>query len=214
MGQIFRPVADIVTTTIPRVMRAGGDAVGDLSKKFGTKVDLDVAAIRGIDKFDKYTMTPTRRRREDARGDDAVTQDALDAEFDRQLDEQLAALGRIDLATWRAAMDGNRTRPPGSIAEQRRILDQANESAEIRADLIERGLDPDFVAATHRLDGIAGGDWLDISGVGDRSINSSLGSQWRARIPQLTAAVDAFADLHPDVDLGSVNMDIFIPFLR
>lgn len=210
MGNIFRPVADIVTTTIPKVMRAGGDAVGDLSAKFGRKADLDVSAIRGIDRFDRYSMTPTRRNRETPRGDQAVAQDALDVEFDRQLD----TLGQIDLRTWRDMMGSPRTRPRESINEQRRILDQANDSAEIRADLIERGLDPDYVAATHRLDGVAGGDWTDVSGVGDLSINSSLGSQWRDRIPQLTAAVDAFADLYPDIDLSTVTMDIFAPFPR
>lgn len=35
------------------------------------------------------------------------------------------------------------------------------------------------LAATHRLDIIAGGNPSDISGMGDRSINSSMGSQWR-----------------------------------
>jgi len=49
MGSIFRPVTDIITTTIPKVMRAGGDAIGDLSKKFGTKAELDASAIRKTD---------------------------------------------------------------------------------------------------------------------------------------------------------------------
>lgn len=40
------------------------------------------------------------------------------------------------------------------------------------------------LAATHRLDIIAGGDPSDISGMGDRSVNSSLGSQWKGRRSQ------------------------------
>jgi hypothetical protein len=35
------------------------------------------------------------------------------------------------------------------------------------------------LAAIHRLDIIAGGNPSDISGLGDKRINSSLGSQWR-----------------------------------
>lgn len=35
------------------------------------------------------------------------------------------------------------------------------------------------LAATHRLDIIAGGDPSDISGVGDKRTNSSIGSQWK-----------------------------------
>lgn len=45
------------------------------------------------------------------------------------------------------------------------------------------------LAATHRLDIIAGGDPSDISGMGNRSVNSSLGAQWRgARSQQLEDA--------------------------
>lgn len=35
------------------------------------------------------------------------------------------------------------------------------------------------LAATHKLDIIAGGDPSDISGLGDKRTNSSIGSQWK-----------------------------------
>lgn len=40
------------------------------------------------------------------------------------------------------------------------------------------------LAATHRLDIIAGGDPSDISGLGNRNVNSSLGAQWRGNRSQ------------------------------
>ena len=39
--------------------------------------------------------------------------------------------------------------------------------------------------ATHALDMVAGGDPEDISGLGDRSINRSIGSQWKDRVGKL-----------------------------
>jgi hypothetical protein len=63
-------------------------------------------------------------------------------------------------------------------------------------------------AATHRLDGIAGGNVTDISGVGDARINSSLGSQWRSRVGDIDAAVVRFIQSHPGVDLSDVYMNV------
>ena len=68
------------------------------------------------------------------------------------------------------------------------------------------GLNLDNLAATHRLDWVAGGDVYDISGLGDSGVNSSLGSQWAARIESIDAAVMEFRDMFPDADLSQMNL--------
>lgn len=53
--------------------------------------------------------------------------------------------------------------------------------------------------AIHRLDAVAGGDPLDFDGVGDAAVNSSIGSQWRSRVPDLEQAVrDIAATMTPE----------------
>ncbi|WP_420710642.1 polymorphic toxin type 15 domain-containing protein [Agrococcus sp. SL85] len=69
-------------------------------------------------------------------------------------------------------------------------------------------------AATHRLDGIAGGDLTDISGVGDSGVNSSLGSQWRSRVGAPDQAVLDFVSNDPGVDRSSVFMHIALTWGR
>lgn len=47
--------------------------------------------------------------------------------------------------------------------------------------------------AIHRLDSVAGGDPLDFDGVGDAAVNSSVGSQWRTRVPVLESEIRELA---------------------
>ncbi|MGV1755258.1 polymorphic toxin type 15 domain-containing protein [Agrobacterium sp. CG674] len=37
------------------------------------------------------------------------------------------------------------------------------------------------LAALHRVDMVAGGDYFDIAGMGDTNINSSMGASWNGR---------------------------------
>lgn len=77
------------------------------------------------------------------------------------------------------------------------------------------GLNPERLAATHRLDGTVGGDWNDISGLGDSSINSSLGKQWGSRKQELMAAIETLQQNNPNPDLSTVpmSMSMFLPTL-
>ena len=52
-------------------------------------------------------------------------------------------------------------------------------------------------AATHRLDGIAGGAIDDISGLGHHGANSSLGGKWRWTTPELLDELKAIRDSLP-----------------
>ena len=51
----------------------------------------------------------------------------------------------------------------------------------------------DTQAALHNPDQIAGGNPLNIGGVGDKAINSSIGSQWRYRIDAVDEQIQAMA---------------------
>ncbi|WP_293696489.1 polymorphic toxin type 15 domain-containing protein [uncultured Agrococcus sp.] len=147
-------------------------------------------------------------------------------EFRRQLNEQWDAIRNMDLATWRRNRDAYADgRPSASEAAQRaerqnwrnRMEDELFDSHPEFFDAdgnalpeLDSALD-DWMstqAATHRLDGIAGGDVTDISGLGDGNVNSSLGSQWRHRIDALETAYNNFVTNNPNVDLSDVYFDL------
>jgi glycine/D-amino acid oxidase-like deaminating enzyme len=123
--------------------------------------------------------------------------DVSDEEFDRQLKEQEDAInnttadkiaerrqairdsggtdGVRDPQAQKNARDAHRQHLREQLAENGltgRALDKAVESA------------MEGLAATHRLDIIAGGDPADISGLADAKVNSSLGSQWKGNRSQ------------------------------
>lgn len=208
MKQFARRAQDIII----KAAREGGDAAGSAGKNVGRKLDADTAGIRGqVDKmtdFTPYRLTDRRRRRDEASGN-SVTQDALDREFARQRREQLEALGRLDAMTWLRRQADGRQRPSDSLDAQR--AERLNATS--RRDAMANGLNPEMLAATHRLDGTAGGDWNDISGLGDSSINSSLGSQWGSRKRELMAAIETLQQNNPNLDLSTVPMSMFLPTL-
>lgn len=48
-------------------------------------------------------------------------------------------------------------------------------------------------AALHNPDQIAGGDPGKVSRMGDRSVNSSIGGQWKNRVSELANGIDEYA---------------------
>lgn len=140
-------------------------------------------------------------------------------EFNRQLDEQMDQIQRMSLADWlrnREAYEAD-GRPSESNRAQQNERDQA--FLDMYNALRKEGVDRDTAkqaatdwlatqSATHRLDGIAGGDVTDISWVGDARVNSSLGSQWRTRIGDIQSQVDAFVAANPGVDLDNVFLNV------
>jgi hypothetical protein len=140
-------------------------------------------------------------------------------EFDRQFNEQMDALENSTVADWlrrrSAYSDGGR--PSASNAAQQAARDRARNDLfrELRSRDVSRQDANDAVdawmstqAATHRLDGIAGGDVTDISGLGDSRVNSSLGSQWQSRVESIDAAVADFIAANPTADLSQVFMNM------
>jgi Novel toxin 15 len=115
-----------------------------------------------------------------------------DKEFDRQLKEQQDAINNTtadQLASRRDAIrSAGGTGPLRDKAAQQAARDTfaRNRRTELANQGIKGKKADDMIAgelanlaATHRLDIIAGGNPSDISGMGDRRVNSSLGSQWK-----------------------------------
>ncbi|MFH0069147.1 T7SS effector LXG polymorphic toxin [Peribacillus sp. NPDC056705] len=63
-------------------------------------------------------------------------------------------------------------------------------------------------AALHNPDQIAGGNPLDIGGMGDKRVNSSLGSQWRYRIDVIDEQIKSVAASMTQVDKKSIYLNV------
>lgn len=174
----------------------------DLIKALKGKIDEVVESV--TDGIARITRRSGRRVRNPAdvpcfnRPPNSTRQEFLD-----QLAEQETAINNSDLSELmrrRAAVRANGTGPLRDAAAQSTARSQwlSNRVIEIRqsqglsrsaANAVAlqeaAGLD-----ATHVLDIVAGGDPSDISGLQNRSVNRSLGSQWRNKVSVLD---DAFA---------------------
>lgn len=219
MKILTREAVDALQDVLPRIARG----VAGQSKRSKQKIKDMAEAIRlkdaelakGVRRSDVENPTtmdvdvPAFRNRRYDQG-----------EFNRQVTEQVDAMQDMSVADWirnrDAYLDGGR--PNASIRAQRQARERALDE---RIDaLLESGVDDydaavaqanDWLstqAATHRLDGIAGGDVTDISGVGDAGVNSSLGSQWRHRIGAVDTAVADYVANNPDADLGTLFMNL------
>lgn len=63
-------------------------------------------------------------------------------------------------------------------------------------------------AVLHNPDQIAGGNPMNLTGLGDKNINSSIGTQWRYRIDDLEKQVMDFANTIPQSEWGHVKLNI------
>nr|WP_288826852.1 polymorphic toxin type 15 domain-containing protein [uncultured Clostridium sp.] len=63
-------------------------------------------------------------------------------------------------------------------------------------------------AALHNPDQIAGGNPLNVSGMGDKGINSSLGSQWKYRIDDVDAQIRKAAEMMTEAERQSTHLNI------
>jgi hypothetical protein len=67
-------------------------------------------------------------------------------------------------------------------------------------------------AALHDPDQIAGGFGENVTGMGDKGINSSLGSQWKDRIDGIDAKVRDAAKNMTEAERKSTYLDIELPW--
>jgi hypothetical protein len=141
-----------------------------------------------------------------------------DKEFDRQLKEQQDAINNTTADQLAARRDAIKkaggTGPLRDLGAQNaaRTRYKRNEISRLRRGGMSPGaaakkVDADMgsLAATHRLDIIAGGDPSDISGLGDKRVNSSLGSQWKGARSQ---ELEDIAKQMKKEGLGKDKMDV------
>lgn len=142
-----------------------------------------------------------------------------DKAYKDQFDEQMDTLQSTPLADWlRNRIDFlERGRTSDSLRAQQDARNIALKDKTFELQL--EGKSPEEAkhlaaewlktqAATHRLDGIAGGNMSDVSGVGDTRVNSSLGSQWKSRVGDIDTAVIDFVNNNPGIDLDNVFINV------
>lgn len=189
------------------------DRLHQLTDNMNDHLDGVVRQVRDNDRFDNTIDVSLKRFKRNRNHDSA--------EYNRQYNEQMDTLQSMSAADWLRNrieyLENGRT--PDSLRAQQNARDDAlqnriaelREQGQSRAEARQNAQEwLDTQAATHRLDGIAGGDVTDISGVGDSRINSSLGSQWRSRVGDIDAAVINFVNANPGVDLDSVNINVIL----
>ncbi len=67
-------------------------------------------------------------------------------------------------------------------------------------------------AALHNPDQIAGGNPLNIGGMGDKGINSSIGSQWKYRIDAVDEQIQAMAKNMTDAERKSTYLNVKLAY--
>lgn len=189
------------------------DRLHQLTDNVNDHLDNVVRQVRDTDRYDNsvdVTIRPFNRNR---------NHDS--AEYNRQYNEQMDTLQSMSAADWIRNrieyLENGRT--TDSLRAQQAAREAALEDRILELRL--EGQSPTEAAqnarewlstqaATHRLDGIAGGNVTDISGVGDTRINSSLGSQWRSRVGDIDTAIIDFVNNNPGVDLNNVNINVIL----
>ncbi|MCG7413492.1 polymorphic toxin type 15 domain-containing protein [Microbacterium aurum] len=187
------------------------DKLPHLTRNINDRLDTVVRRVRDADRFDDAIDVNLKRFKRNKKHDSA--------EYHRQYNEQMDTLQNMSAADWLRNrieyLENGRT--PDSVraqqnardyALQQRILELRREG-QSRDEAKQNALEwLTTQAATHRLDGIAGGDITDISGVGDARVNSSLGSQWRSRVDDIDRAVIDYINAHPGVDLNKISINV------
>ena len=69
-------------------------------------------------------------------------------------------------------------------------------------------------AVLHNPDQIAGGNSMNLTGLGDKNVNSSLGAQWRYRIDDLEKQIMSFANKIPENEWESIKLNIKLTYIK
>lgn len=191
------------------------DRLHQLTDNVNDHLDTVVRQVRNTDRYDG-TVDVSLRRFNRNRDHDSV-------EYNRQYTEQMDTLQSMSAGDWlRNRIDYlENGRTSDSLRHQQNARDSARDNRINELLEADENLSYDDAvsaadhwmrsqAATHRLDGIAGGDVTDISGVGDSRINSSLGSQWRSRVGDIDNAIIDFVNRNPGVNLDDVSINVVL----
>ena len=142
-------------------------------------------------------------------------------EFNQQLLDQQNGLNKMTVEEYqknRAAYEANGRAPDSSsyqqAARQEAISNRMTENIKNGMSYEEASAEAanwaEGQAALHTPDQIAGGNANSISGLGNKKINSSIGSQWKAksRIGTLDAYVNELASKLTEVEKSETYLDV------
>jgi len=140
-------------------------------------------------------------------------------EYARQLANQEAGMNKLTVDEYLK----NRAKylEKGRAAEGKAVQKAAREEARANKidELIDSGMSYQDAekqadkwiktqAALHDPDQIAGGNSLNVTGMGDRRINSSIGSQWRYRIDYVDEQIKKFASTMTDAERKNTYLNM------
>ncbi|MGU8471803.1 polymorphic toxin type 15 domain-containing protein [Clostridium perfringens] len=146
-----------------------------------------------------------------------------ESEFARQLADQEAGMNKLTVDEYlcnRKKYDKNGRSLDGNIAQQAaRKEAQAQKIAELRKSGLSYSEAKKHAeqwmksqAALHNPDQIAGGNPVNIGGVGDKKINSSIGSQWRSRINIIDKHVETIAKNMTELEKISTFLNVKLKY--
>ena len=144
------------------------------------------------------------------------------SEYERQVKNQEAGMNNISLYDYQKNREkykenGRDTDVGGSAQDKARQEARADKIAEYRREGMsreeaEKKADEwmESQAALHDPDQIAGGDAANVTGMGDKEINSSIGSQWQYRIDAVDAAVQKYIEENglSEEDMKNVYLNV------
>ena len=142
-----------------------------------------------------------------------------EAEFARQLADQEAGMNKLTVDEYlknreRYLAEGRAIE--GNMAQQAaRKEAQAQKIAELRRNGLSyseaKKQAEEWMksqAALHNPDQIAGGNPSNIGGMGDKKINSSIGSQWKYRIDEVDEQIRKLAEKMTDEEKKSIYLNV------
>ena len=146
-----------------------------------------------------------------------------EAEFARQLADQEAGMNKLTVDEY--LKDRERYINEGRTIEGNMAQKVARENVYLDkvTELRRKGLSQeeakikakewmDTQAALHNPDQIAGGDLLNVGGMGDRAINSSIGSQWKYRIDVVDEQIQAMSKNMTDAERKNTYLNIKLKY--
>lgn len=142
-----------------------------------------------------------------------------EAEFSRQLNAQQAGMNQLTyreyLANRRSYLARGRA-PEGSAAQHaareaarlEKVTELRNGGATLEEAEVQAGQWLKTQAALHNPDQIAGGNPTHIGGLGDKRINSSLGSQWKSRIAGVDSQIRERTDNMTEAERARKHLNV------
>ena len=146
-----------------------------------------------------------------------------EAEFARQLEDQQKGMNELTVQEY---LD-NRQKyiEQGRAIESNAAQQAARENAYLNKvnELRKSGLSADEAktqaeswmnsqAALHNPDQVAGGNASNIGGVGDKGVNSSIGSQWRYRIDAVDEQIQKMAENMTEAERNSTYLNVNLTY--